>query len=415
MISAYSLFLQLAGLFLAYSICLIIYRAYFSPLSKIPGPKLAAITWWYQFYYDVVHKGQYIWAVRSMHEKYGPIVRINPCEIHICESDFYDTLYASGGPNRKRNKWTWDTIGAAGVTDSALSTVNHDHHRMRRTALAPFFSMQNVKKLQPIIQEKRLLAQIEALKLESSTISKESTHRTIFRELLSSKLPSEEKAPARLAGEAQVLVSAGSETTARALTNACFYLLTSPDVLATLKTELESAIPATNFKNGVALECVQQLPYLTAVIKESLRLSYGVVGRLQRVFPNEDLHFHEWVIPKGTPVSMSTYDMHHDETIFADSYQFRPERWLQNAVLDRYLVSFGKGSRQCLGMNLAMAEMYLTLSSLFRWFGSGDVRRPHDVGQLELFETDESDIKMIGEVLVPMVKEGTQGVRIMLA
>lgn len=89
-----------------------------------------------------------------MHDQYGPIVRINPCEIHIRESDFYETLYASGGPSRKRDKWAWDTVGAAGVADSALSTVNHDRHRMRRGAIAPFFSMQNVQKLQPIIQAK---------------------------------------------------------------------------------------------------------------------------------------------------------------------------------------------------------------------------------------------------------------------
>ncbi|EED13939.1 cytochrome P450, putative [Talaromyces stipitatus ATCC 10500] len=416
------LFFHLTGLFFAYSVCLAIYRLYFSPLSKIPGPKLAAITWWYQFHYDVVNKGQYSWVVRSMHEKYGPIVRINPCEVHICESDFYETLYASGGLNRKRDKWTWDTVGAAGVADSALSTMNHDLHRMRRAAIAPFFSMQNVKKLQPIIQAKvdilrrrilerkgnteaidishafsaltngtRRLAQIEALKLESSTISVESTHRTIFRELLSSKLPSEEKAPTRLATEAQVLVSAGSETTARALTHACYYLLTSPDVLTTLKTELEGAIPATDFTDSVPLEQVQRLPYLTAVIKESLRLSYGVVDS------NASFRMKTCIFTNG---------------LFPRVH--RPERWLHNATLHRYLVSFGKGSRQCLGMNLAMSEMHLTLSSLLRWFGSGDVRRAHDLGQLELFETDESDIKMIGEVLVPVVKQDTKGVQIVI-
>lgn len=89
-----------------------------------------------------------------MHAKYGPIVRINPCELHICESEFYDTLYASGGINRKRDKWSWDTVGAGGVADSSLSTVNHDLHRVRRAAIGPFFSAQNVRKLQPIIQAK---------------------------------------------------------------------------------------------------------------------------------------------------------------------------------------------------------------------------------------------------------------------
>ena len=89
-----------------------------------------------------------------MHQKYGPIVRINPYELHICESDFYDTLYASGGINRKRDKWSWDTVGAGGVTDSSLSTAKHGLHRIRRAAIGPFFSAQNVRKLQPLVQEK---------------------------------------------------------------------------------------------------------------------------------------------------------------------------------------------------------------------------------------------------------------------
>jgi cytochrome P450 len=237
---------------------------------------------------------------------------------------------------------------------------------------------------------------------------------TVFRELLNSKLPPEEKSPARLAAEAQVLVSAGSETTARALTFACYSILTSPVVLANLKSELAGAIPGSP-SDSVTLEQVQQLPYLTAVIKESLRLSYGVVGRLQRLWQNEDMHFHNWTIPARTPVSMTSYDVHHDETIFKDSHRFNPQRWIDNPELDKFLVSFGKGSRQCVGMNLAMAEMYLTLSRLFRWFGSGQVKREGDVGWMDLFETDESDIKMVGEVLVPFMKEDTKGVRVVIS
>jgi cytochrome P450 len=45
-------------------------------------------------------------------------------------------------------------VGAAGVADSTLSTIDHDVHKMRRSAIAPFFSSQNVRKLQPVIQAK---------------------------------------------------------------------------------------------------------------------------------------------------------------------------------------------------------------------------------------------------------------------
>jgi len=56
---------------LAYWICLAVYRLYFSPLAKIPGPKLAAVTLWFEFYYDVIKRGRYTWKIAEMHEQYG--------------------------------------------------------------------------------------------------------------------------------------------------------------------------------------------------------------------------------------------------------------------------------------------------------------------------------------------------------
>jgi hypothetical protein len=47
-----------------------VYRLYLSPIAKFPGPKLAALTLWYEFYYDVWLGGQYIWKIRELHEEY---------------------------------------------------------------------------------------------------------------------------------------------------------------------------------------------------------------------------------------------------------------------------------------------------------------------------------------------------------
>lgn len=48
-----------------------IYRLYFHPLSKFPGPKLTAITHLYEFYHDIIRNGMFIWEIEKMHEKYG--------------------------------------------------------------------------------------------------------------------------------------------------------------------------------------------------------------------------------------------------------------------------------------------------------------------------------------------------------
>lgn len=59
------------SILLLYTLGLYCYRAYFDSLSHIPGPKLAAATLWYEFYYDVIKKGRYTWEIGKMHQKYG--------------------------------------------------------------------------------------------------------------------------------------------------------------------------------------------------------------------------------------------------------------------------------------------------------------------------------------------------------
>ena len=59
------------AILLGYIIGTIIQRLYLSPVAKFPGPKLAAATFWYEFYFDVIKKGRYTWRIQEMHEKYG--------------------------------------------------------------------------------------------------------------------------------------------------------------------------------------------------------------------------------------------------------------------------------------------------------------------------------------------------------
>ena len=54
-----------------YFVALALYRLYFSPLAKFPGPKWAALTFWVEFYHDVIRRGQYSFEINKMHEKYG--------------------------------------------------------------------------------------------------------------------------------------------------------------------------------------------------------------------------------------------------------------------------------------------------------------------------------------------------------
>jgi cytochrome P450 len=118
---------------------------------------------------------------------------------------------------------------------------------------------------------------------------------------------------------------------------------------------------------------------------------------------------------------MTSVLIHHDESIFPDSHEFRPERWIENPRLDRYLVSFSKGSRQCLGINLAYAEMYLCLSTLFLYFGSRGtdavgktvgVRDEKDEGVLELSDTTIKDVEIAGDGFVPLRDVSSKGIHL---
>ena len=254
--------------------------------------------------------------------------------------------------------------------------------------------------------------QVTQISKQKST-HKDLSHSTIFHALLNSNLPDQEKSVERLTDEAQVMIGAGQETVAWILTVIVCHLLSNPLVLRKLKAELVVAMPDPEIVIPEAT--LANLPYLTGVIKEGLRLGYGVSSRLARV-PQEPLVFlsadHNRIIPAGTPVSMTSVLIHHNETIFSDSKAFKPDRWMEDPRLDRYLVSFSKGSRQCLGMNLAYAEMYLLLAAVFRRFGSKEVRFESDEGVLELVDTDISDVEIVADRFVPVVKPESKGVRV---
>jgi hypothetical protein len=63
--------LLVISLLFLWVLSLFVYRLYFSPLAKFPGPKLAAATGWVETYHDVVRGGQFIFKIREWHAKYG--------------------------------------------------------------------------------------------------------------------------------------------------------------------------------------------------------------------------------------------------------------------------------------------------------------------------------------------------------
>lgn len=148
---------DLSGIFLLataiYLVSLIVYRLYLHPLSEVPGPKLAAITSWYETYYDLFKTpgGQYWNKLDELHNIYGPIIRINPNEVQIHDPEFYTQIYAGG--STKRNRYA-RSVSGNGSPGSMASAVSHDLHRLRRSSLNPFFSKAAVLRLEERIQSR---------------------------------------------------------------------------------------------------------------------------------------------------------------------------------------------------------------------------------------------------------------------
>ena len=100
------LFAWVIGSGVIYTLYLALARLVLSPIAKFPGPKLAAFTFWYEFYYDVVKGRQYTWKIAKLHKEYGPIIRINPYQLHINDPEFYSEIYV-GAAERRTDKWDW--------------------------------------------------------------------------------------------------------------------------------------------------------------------------------------------------------------------------------------------------------------------------------------------------------------------
>jgi cytochrome P450 len=173
-------------------------------------------------------------------------------------------------------------------------------------------------------------------------------HPTIFTEIQREKLPARDKSKKSIYENAQMLIGAGFETTGFALSVATFHVLSNASLYQHLKSELN---PVFSQASGIpSWTTLEEVPLLKAVIQESLRMSVGVMTRLQRRNTREDMQFHEWVIPKGTLVAMSQPLIHYNKDIFPDPWNFDVGRWMrgkESEELERYLVPFSRGAREC--------------------------------------------------------------------
>lgn len=136
-----------------------------------------------------------------------------------------------------------------------------------------------------------------------------------------------------LYADAQIMIMAGSETSATLLAVAVYYLLRSPNSLAALRDEVRGAFAPGD---ELAFADVSRLPYLRAVMEEALRIHAPLPAGINRVVPEGGAIVDDQFVPEGTVLQVPSWAAFHLEENFTDPWEFVPERWLGDACPSRY-------------------------------------------------------------------------------
>ena len=121
-------------------------------------------------------------------------------------------------------------------------------------------------------------------------------------------------------------------------------------------------VSGLNEDGNPSVATADKLPYLDAIVKETLRL-YAPIPASEPRQPPQDTEIDGYHIPAWTIVSMAPYSLHRNKDIFLHPLGWDPERWLGNSAevteMKRWWWAFSSGARMCIGMHLALAEMAL--------------------------------------------------------
>ncbi|KAJ5619755.1 hypothetical protein N7510_003739 [Penicillium lagena] len=453
----------LTGLLLVYLVCFscwIIYTLLFHPLSRYPGPKLAAISPLVHLLWDI--KGQQHSIIRSLHDKYGEVVRIAPNSLAYRAAPAWRDIY---GHRKKGQKIFLKDPSLYAPTPNgvnAIITANEDDHARMRRLLTHAFSNKAlreqegilhtyvdmlIQRLQKLLDGPHgqaidltrwfnfitfdligdlafgepfdcldsskyhwwiliildavkasaylkvfwfyplLLPLVEILvprhllkkRTESFALSVEKVQRRLkcgtTRPDFTSYILKHSKTrkgltPSEIDANAAVFVLAGSETTAALISGCTYYLLRHRDKYTRLMSEIRGAFEK---ESDITLASIAELPYLNAVLNESLRIYPPIPAMLPRLVPEGGAVINDQYVPGGVSVSISLYSAFHSHTNFKDPDVFIPERWLDEtsdfaADKKEAFQPFSYGPRNCLGQHLANAEMRLILTKLFWHF-----------------------------------------------
>lgn len=171
-------------------------------------------------------------------------------------------------------------------------------------------------------------------------------------------------------------ISGAGDTTATTVIALLYNLMKNPTVMRKLISEIDAA----DLSTPPSYAEVSRLPYLNAVIKESMRVYTTPTWPIERQVPRGGATIAGMFFPEGTTVGCMPAAIHFNPSAFGqDAEVFRPERWLE--VEDDTLrgmeaahLAFSRGRRSCLGQHIATMQMKKVISSLLMTFEVSSLR-----------------------------------------
>ncbi|KAJ9051337.1 hypothetical protein DSO57_1005339 [Entomophthora muscae] len=173
--------------------------------------------------------------------------------------------------------------------------------------------------------------------------------------------------PGAILAESHLMLFGGTDTASNAITFLLHFLIHHPQFLEKVTAEID-ALPT----GQISYKSAQTLAYLTAAIKETLRLLPPVAGTPLRIVPKGGWSIHGYSIPENTEVGVPTYALHRSPGVWTAPDQFHPERWLTKGPAAQELAGaympFLMGPFGCIGRGLAWMEMLTVAANLLREF-----------------------------------------------
>jgi retinoid hydroxylase len=159
--------------------------------------------------------------------------------------------------------------------------------------------------------------------------------------------------------QALLLLFAGHETTTSLVSSLCLALARHPDVLATARAEQVQI----GIDTPITIDSLKQMTYLDRVLREVERMYPPVGGGFRGVV--EEFEFNGYRVPKGWQVLYRIPEAHFDAEVYPQPDLFDPDRAIDKAS-DYNFVTYGGGSRICIGMAFAQMELKIIAAMLLR-------------------------------------------------